>query len=103
MPSLIALAIMPLCRISARNTWHRRHNVRRLLAAFVPRFPETMWSIWQDSRGTAAPQRTQHPLSRSHTRRRISTQISLGGRFLGIAHLKRLDRESPKPDVATIA
>lgn len=84
MPSSSAFAIIPRWRLSARNTWQRLHNVLKLLMWFVPRLPETIWSMWHSSRLTGSPWCWQIPPSRSQTLRRVSCHISLGCRFLGI-------------------
>ena len=89
-PSRSAWLIMPRCRISARRTWHRRHNTRKLLSAFDPRFPDLMWSMWARSTASdhAAKSRQygpwQRPWSRCQTRPRVTRHTARGCRHLGI-------------------
>lgn len=81
---LMADAIMPRCRESARRTWQRRHKVLRLLISFVPNLPDLIWSIWHSLSDRGAPQWTHFLPSLFQTCSRLACHNSLSKRFLGI-------------------
>ncbi len=85
-PSLSALATIPLCLKSARKTWQRRHSVLRLLFSLPASLPLLMWSMWHLFKATGSEQWTHRLPSRSQTCSLTIRHSSFGNRVLGIHH-----------------
>lgn len=110
MPRDNALLIMPLCRLSRRNTWHRRHKTRKLCFSLVASLPLWIWSIWhlfngKDHSGKSEQYGPWHlPLSLFQTARRVSAHISRGCRLtpMSFGYRERFDFKPAHADGPTI-
>ena len=109
-PRLRPLDTMPLCLMSMRNMWHRRHNVRKLSLPLLASRPLLMWSMCALSRGKLQSNLSaqygpwQRPLSRSQTSFRVSAHTARCCRFtpMLLGHNKGFDIKSAHADFSTV-